>query len=131
VQNAFSRKLLRSLIPIVGGIILACFLFYGWQLYSTWNPYQTAQQKLAQQLGVRIEDYPYPIGFPSGYYYAVLKPSMGTAEVHTIIREYAAVYHCKQYSEIYYYYSQDEDRALRFEIFYDENGISGNLKEKI
>lgn len=86
------------------------------------NPYLNAQERLAEQLGVRIEDYTDPLLFPAGYYYTILKPGMNLNEVHNAIQGYEKVFHCGIYSEIYYYFSKDDSKAIRFVIVYDEEG---------
>jgi len=99
--------------------ILVCSSLW---IVSTQNPYQEKQEKLAKELGVNISDYPYPSAFPEGYYYAILSPDMSIKDVHTIVSGYEKVYHCKTYSEIYYYFSLDDKKSLRFEILYTEQG---------
>lgn len=47
---------------------------------------------------------------------------MTKAEVHAIVKEYELAFHCLRYSEIYYFYSKQKDKAQRFEIFYGEDG---------
>jgi hypothetical protein len=91
-------------------------------VYATWNPYQKAQEELAQQLGIQISDYPGPISFPTGYYLSILEKGMNRKEIHTIIRGYEKVYHCNQYSEIYYYFDTRDDSAIRFKVLYDSDG---------
>jgi hypothetical protein len=86
------------------------------------NPYQSQQEALAKQLGVKIEDHSYPKAFPEGYFYEVLKPGMSPHEVHEIIKYYDVIYSCEDYKEIYYYFSKNDDQALRFQIFYDKEG---------
>jgi len=82
------------------------------------NPYQKQQQKLAEQLGVKISDYPYPVSFPESYFVSVLQPGMTPDEVHKVIQGYEKVLNCGNASEIYYYFSMSDDNALRFEVFY-------------
>jgi len=80
------------------------------------------QRELATELGVKIEDFPSPSSFPAGYYYSILQPGMPINDIHTKVRGYKRVLHCKSYSEIYYYFSTDDNNALRFEIMYDSSG---------
>jgi hypothetical protein len=101
-------------------VVLACS---SWWIVSTWNPYKEQQQNLARELGVTISDYPYPSAFPEGYYYVVLSTDMSIHDVHMTIMGYEKVYHCNTNSEIYYYFSLDDKKALRFEIIYDEQGL--------
>jgi len=61
------------------------------------------------------------------YYYSILQPGMNIEEVHGIIKGQKTVYFCGDLIEVYYFYSTDETEALRFEIFYDENGKYINL----
>ena len=83
---------------------------------------EKAQKNLAWELGVRIDDYPYPLGFPSGYFGVVLKPGMSISDVHKIVRAYRQVLHCGDGMEVYYYLSTDIEDTERFFIFYDEQG---------
>ena len=80
------------------------------------------QADLAQRLGIDRDAYPDISTFPINYFLVTLKPGMTKSEVHEIVKEYERVLHCRRYSEIYYYYSKDDDKALRFEVFYDEEG---------
>ncbi len=80
------------------------------------------QEQLATNLGVSIDDYPYQGDFPAGYFYRVLKPGMTYEEVHHMVREYESVYRCFGTDEIYYYFSKNDDDALRFALYYDEEG---------
>lgn len=83
--------------------------------------HQERIQVLATQLGVRVEDYPYPSAFPEGYFYTVLKPGMTIYEVHQIVQGYEKVLHCEDVeTEIYYYFSSEDGKALRFAIVYDD-----------
>lgn len=80
----------------------------------------TEKAQLAAQLGIdpqTLDRYPY---FPLDYFLEVLKPGMSRQEVHQMVRGYKKVFRCGQYAEVYYYYSQDDRRALRMEIIYDE-----------
>jgi hypothetical protein len=76
--------------------------------------------KLARSIGVNIEDYPYPALFPVPYFSKILMPGMSVAEVHQVVRGYKKVYRCRE-REVYYYFSNDDKRALRFEVLYDSN----------
>jgi hypothetical protein len=86
------------------------------------TPRERMQQELAKELGVEIKDYPYPVSFPSGYFYTVLKPGMSVAEVHQIVKGYEKVVNCGNVSEIYYYFSAEVEQAKRFKIVYDNDG---------
>jgi hypothetical protein len=81
---------------------------------------QEMQESLALELGVEIDNFPYPKAFPAGYFYTVLQQGDSRAKVHEIVKGYSMVYHCADYSEIYYYFSTEDNKALRFEILYDE-----------
>jgi len=82
--------------------------------------YLPEQRNLARELGVNIEDYPYPDKFPTGYFSFVLKSGMSIKEVHSLIRGYTSVFRCdKAFEEIYYYFSNNDSKALRFIVYYD------------
>ncbi len=87
----------------------------------------TKQEELAQRLGVDINRYPKNAPFPVNYFLAVLKPGMTKSGVHAIVTGYEQALHCERYAEIYYYYSKDDGKALRFEIFYYEDGKYSKL----
>ena len=78
------------------------------------------QEELAKSLGVKVEDY--PLDFPTDYFYTILKPGLTLAEVHNIVQGYESVYNCYGTDELYYYFSNDENDALRFEFDYDKQG---------
>ena len=82
--------------------------------------YRVLQQHLADQLGVRIDNYPYPAGFPVGYFYETLEVGMSVKEVHEILKGYSRVLRCGSYAEVYYFYTTNDDTATRFRVFYDE-----------
>ncbi len=86
------------------------------------TPREKMQQELAKELGVEIQDYPYPFAFPSGYFYIVLKPGMSVAEVHEIVQGYEKVLHCGKNAEVYYYLSAELENAERFWLIYDDQG---------
>lgn len=93
------------------------------------NSNEKKQEELAITLGVRIKDYPFVTVFPLGYFYTVIKPGMTLDDVHFIIRGYEKVLRCRDsakdalyYKEVYYYFSPRDDEALRFQLFYDEQG---------
>ena len=111
------KPLLRVIFAMVCIIIV-----WGCSSCTHRNPYLDEQERLADQLGVRIEDYPGPLLFPLGYYETILNPGMNLNEVHDAIRGYEKVFHCGIYSEIYYYFSEDDRKAIRFVIVYDEEG---------
>jgi hypothetical protein len=85
------------------------------------NPYHKQQQALAEQLGVKIEDYPYPRIFPHYYFSEILRTGMSPKEVHNIVKGYDEIFVCGDYKEIYYYFSRNDDKALRLQIFYDND----------
>jgi len=76
------------------------------------NPFQSKQSDLAKELGVKISDYHYESVFPEGYYATILKPGLSLKEVHSMIKGYEKVYHCKNYEEIYYYFSLEDQAAM-------------------
>ena len=76
---------------------------------------------LGNELGVDYRDYPLEIYFPWKYYEEILAPGMKKSEVHQLIKGYEVLYDCGSTSEIYYFYSDDDTKALRIEILYDEN----------
>ena len=97
-----------------------------WFFLQNTNPYQSKQDKLAIEMGVKIADFPYEKSFPASYFNEVLKPGMTIGEVHRIIKGYEKAYRCRSpletyyYREVYYYYSTEDTKALRFQIFYDK-----------
>ncbi len=80
------------------------------------------QRDLAERLSINIDSYPHIPAFPKNYFLVVLEPGMTKKEVHAIVKEYEQVFHCRRSSEVYYYYSKKTDKALRFEVLYDEDG---------
>ena len=43
-------------------------------------------------------------------------------EVHNIVRGYEGVYRCYGFSKIYYYFSVDDNDAIRFRLTDDDQG---------
>jgi hypothetical protein len=121
----FSKKAKYLLTHFLMAFALICVgVIAIWQILPVViiTPRERMQQELARELGVEIKDYPYPVSFPSGYFYAVLKPGMSVTEVHQIVKGYEKVVNCGNVSEIYYYFSTEVEQAKRFKIVYDNNG---------
>lgn len=79
------------------------------------------EKDLAKTLQVDLSSHKeYTGDFPSHYFYLTLKPGMTIGEVHQHVIGYQKVLQCSNRSEIYYYYTQEDDTARRFEILYDE-----------
>jgi hypothetical protein len=114
------KKRITLLVLAAAGVMAIYFL---WRLPASKADARTGQQEaLAENLGVRIHDYPYPADFPVGYFYTVLRAGMTYDQVHGIVRGYLSAYQCYGIDEIYYYFSRDEHTALRFRIGYDQQG---------
>jgi hypothetical protein len=78
------------------------------------------QEKLAEELGIKIQDYPNERSFPVGYFDTILEPGMTIYEVHKIVKGYVGVFRCfNDSAEHYYYYSLEEDKEIDFFIFFD------------
>jgi len=109
-------------VALISFISLICVLYFFLVRQSVEKEKREIEERvnLAQELGVRIDDYPYPKDFPVGYIKTEVKPGMQIAEVHEIVRGYEKVYRCGKYSEVYYFYSDDDWKALRVEIVYDK-----------
>jgi hypothetical protein len=88
------------------------------------NIYIKKQIALANKLDIEFSDSQIPINFPLNYYYEVLKPGMSIDEVHKIIISYEEVYRCGDLREVYYYFSNKDDDALRFTIFYKKDTLN-------
>ena len=85
----------------------------------------TRERDLAQRLGIDRDAYPNKAPFPTSYFYETLKSGITTIkEVHKIVTEYELVLQCYRGSEVYYYYSKEDDKALRFEIWYRDGKYS-------
>jgi hypothetical protein len=80
------------------------------------------QAELAMELGIKVNDYPYPWDFPIGYFTTVIKSGMTYEEVHLIVRGYEQVFSCYESEEIYDYFGTTKEDRLRFEINYDKAG---------
>lgn len=110
----------RLLIVLIAVILLAAL----WAGSSPYRRYWLRQRQLASNLGVRMGDYPNPDIFPVGYFRDRLERGMPVADIHEIVRGYETVYRCDdKTAEVYYYFSGDDARALRFVISFDD-GLS-------
>src|SRR5262249_46383763 len=112
------KKLLNVLPVALVGFLIFCLLWYGINIIVEPSYYWIQQRMLAKELGVNIDDYPYPHAFPNGYFYSVLKPGMTIEQVHDIVKGYKKVFNCGDY-EVYYYFSSSDSHALKFESNYD------------
>jgi hypothetical protein len=82
---------------------------------------------LAAELGVELRRWPWPTSFPVSYFFSVLEKGTPRREVHQIVRSYERVLRCGPDSrgftqEVYYFYSDRDDKALRMQIEYDTQG---------
>jgi hypothetical protein len=110
----------RIIIVATALLLTIAFGFLGCKTYGT-QQYRAKQSMLADELGVKITDYENSEEFPIGYFISILQPGMNTEEVHTKIIGYEKVYNCSWWGEIYYFYSSEDNKALRFVIQYDKN----------
>jgi hypothetical protein len=79
---------------------------------------------LATELSINVWSWPRPAAFPLGYFFNILEKGMSRQKVHQIVRGYKRVLRCGPDSrgfthEVYYFYSNRDDKALRMEIEYD------------
>lgn len=105
-------------------LVLLVFLMFAalWLSASPYRRFWFQQRELAGELGVRTADYSIPDTFPIGYFRAELQSGMPAADVHAIVRGYEAAYRCEEHAwEVYYYFSRDDARALRFLVAYDSD----------
>ncbi len=114
------KKSIRILGVLIIAVVAISFLYVSPAMKQ--SALRDKQEGLAKSLGVKIENYPYQADFPAGYFYSVLKPGMTYDEVHRIVRGYASVYRCYETDENYYYFSKEDDEALRFRLVYDAQG---------
>ena len=108
---------LLSRLTLIALLLTSCIETYPREL-------REKQELMAQELGVKVNDYGPAIRFPWGYLRVRLIPGMSVKQVHQIIPNYEAVYRCETDSipsEIYYFFSKDDDKALRIEVVYDEH----------
>jgi len=112
------KKMIIVLIVSIIGVLAISLLYISPSVKE--SNLRRKQEELAIILGVKIEDYPYQVDFPAGYFYSVLKTGMTYDQVHAIVRGYESVYRCYGINEIYYYFSNDDDTALRFRLVYDK-----------
>ncbi len=75
------------------------------------------RKALADRWSVNVEDY--GLYFPLDYFRAKLHKGMPIDEVHVVIKDYEKVLRCGFSGEVYYYYSADDNLALRIEATYD------------
>lgn len=82
---------------------------------------------LATELGVNLWSWPRPAAFPLGYFFDILEQGMSRQRVHHIVQGYEHVLRCGPDSrgytrEVYYFYADRDDKALRMQIEYDTQG---------
>ena len=116
-------------IDVAIGTILALMLAAAVFGLTEWisrprDPFAQPARALAADLGVRIGDYPHPVSFPVGYFFDVLQEDMSVADVHAVVQGYTRVLRCGDHTEIYYYYTVDDDTARRFIVFYNKGQFS-------
>jgi hypothetical protein len=79
------------------------------------------RKALADRWGVNVEDY--GMYFLLDYFRDKLHEGMPIDEVHAVMKAYERVFHCGYDAEIYYYYSSDDNLALRIEVLYEPDGL--------
>lgn len=114
-KKPIAITVLLSLVALAVLIMLASFV-----VRSRENALAKKQEELAVKLGVVIEDHPYGATFPEGYFYTILEPGMSIEAVHSLVKEYNQVFSCYGTDELYYYFTNDDQKALRFMIYYDK-----------
>lgn len=119
LNKNFAAKLIITILFLL--LITAC------ALTMTNNNFQAKQEALAKVLNVKINDYPDTERFPLGYYESVLVPGMSVHDVHALIKGYDIVYNCYGTDELYYYFSKDENDAVRFKIYYSTQQTYENI----
>jgi hypothetical protein len=83
--------------------------------------YRIKEENLAKELGIANEDYLNKyVKFPYGYYKSIIPIGTPIETVHNTIIGYEKVYHCYNISEVYYFFSENDDKAQRMEIIYDQ-----------
>lgn len=112
-------------------ILLPRIFLFGLLVFLPWyflsgiiarNQKLEIRRQLAQELGVNIDDFENPYSFPSNYFDSLLQPGMSIAEVHSIVRGYKTVLHCGNTREVYYFFSNMKEDAVRLEFIYSESG---------
>lgn len=84
-------------------------------------PFKEEQVRIAERLGVEINDHPYPDVFPEWYFQSVLTKTSTVEEVHNLVVGYKKVFTCGKNIETYYYFSDSDKKALRFKISYSND----------
>jgi len=119
-------------LPILSGMIIGTMIGIRKNaIESKWEQnVKEPQQKLATELGIKIQDYPYPWDFPMGYFIKVLKPGMTYKDIHSIIRGYIDVSNCGGVTEIYDYFGTTPEDRLRFYVHYNKSGEYIEMQEE-
>jgi hypothetical protein len=84
-------------------------------------PHSQQQEALAEALGIRVEGQTYSAIFPLDYFRTRLHRGTSTIdEVHEVMQGYERVLNCSDggQREVYYYYSTEDNKALRIEVWY-------------
>ncbi len=115
----------KKIRMLLGGITILLVLIC---IVSQYNPRLWQQRALAEKWNVEIENYPHPHYFPYGYFEEILEPGTGINEVHQAIVDYQRVMYLRSGTfdyELYYYYTQQDRKALRIQVIYKD----GQLEE--
>lgn len=109
------RMLIRllSTLTLIALLLTSCIETYPREL-------RKKQELMAQELGVKVEDYGPAIRFPWGYLRAWLTPGMSIQQVHQIIPKHEAVYRCETDSipsEIYYFLAKRMIKRYGLKLF--------------
>ena len=82
--------------------------------------YRAQQKQLAEIFEVDLKNYRV-VDFPYQYLAEKLQPGMSTKEIHQIVRGYTEAFKCKDWAEVYFYFSSNEEQAFKYKMLY-ENG---------
>lgn len=101
--------------------VLILIVLVGSKNYLEERSARLQREELARELGLDPQIYGRILSFPIDYFYEVLPPGTPISQVHQFVKGYKSNFVCKDYIEMYYYYSTSDKDAMIFIIYYQEN----------
>lgn len=104
----------KVILTIISFVLLIVVIMFVWHSVVR----QEERKELSDVLGVDSRNY--SNSFPIDYFLSKLKDGMSIDQVHQLVIGFTKAYSCGESSELYLYYDESIEKALRFSILYDK-----------
>ena len=117
------KKKIWFILAIIFFVFIAIFIRAIIKDIQYENELTIKQSELADILNVDLNGYSNYI-FPSDYYSEILYLGINKDEAHSLIKGYlkSCISGRRDNFEVYYFFFDDEYKAIKFELFFNDNG---------